>query len=190
MGYMVLLNAFRQPLLVVQSLSPVRLFVTPRTVACWTSVSFTISRSLLMSIESVTLTISSSTTPFSCPQSFPASGSCPMSWLFTSGGQSIGVSVSASVLPKNIQGWLPLGLTGWISLKSRRLSTSFPEPWFKSINSSVLSFLYSPSLTSIHDYWKNHNSSDYMDLVSRVMSLLFNTSSRFVIAYFPRNKHL
>ena len=135
-------------------------------------------------------TISSSVSPFSsCPQSFPASGSCPMSWLFTSGGQSIGVSVSASVLPKNIQGWLPLGLTGWISLQSRGLSRSFPEPWFKSINSSVLSFLYSPSLTSVHDYWKNH-SSDYMDLVSRVMSLLFNTLSRFVMAYFPRNKHL
>ena len=107
--------------------------------------------------------ISSSAIPFSCPQSFPASGSCPMSWLFTSGGQSIGVSVSASVLPKNIQGWLPLGLTGWISLQSRGLSRSFPEPWFKSINSSVLSFLYSSTLTCIHDYWKNH-SFDYMDL--------------------------
>ena len=71
-------------------------------------------------------TISSSVAPFSsCPQSFPASGSFPMSWLFASGGQSIGASASASVLPKNIQGWLPLGLTGLISLQSRGLSRAF-----------------------------------------------------------------
>ena len=64
-------------------------------------------------------TISSSAIPFSsCPQSFPASGSFPMSQLFTSGGQSIGVSASASVLPMNIQDWSPLGWTGWISLQS------------------------------------------------------------------------
>ena len=119
-------------------------------------------------------TISSSVIPFSsCPQSFPASGSFPMSQLFASGGQSIGISVSASVLPKNIQGWLPVGLTGWISLQSRWLLRSFPAPQFKSINSSVLSFLYTPTLTSMHDCWKNR-SSDYMDLVSKVMSLLFN----------------
>ena len=61
-------------------------------------------------------TISSSVAPFSCLQSFPASGSFPMSRFFTSGGQSIGVSASASVLPVNIQKWFPLGLTGWISL--------------------------------------------------------------------------
>ena len=67
-------------------------------------------------------TISSSVVPFSsCPQSFPASGSFPMSQLFTSGGQSIGVSASESVLPMNIQGWFPLGLTGLISLQSKAL---------------------------------------------------------------------
>ena len=66
--------------------------------------------------------ILSSVVPFSsCPQSFPASGSFPMSWLFSSGGQSIGGSALASVLPLNIQGWFPLGLTGLISLPSRRL---------------------------------------------------------------------
>ena len=59
-------------------------------------------------------TISSSVIPFSCSQSFPASGSFPMSQLFTSGGQSIGVSASTSVLPMNIQDWFPLGWTGWI----------------------------------------------------------------------------
>ena len=70
--------------------------------------------------------ISSSVPPLSsCPQSFPASGSFPVSWLFTSGGQSIGVSTSASVLPLNIQNWFPLTLTDLISLLSRGLSRVF-----------------------------------------------------------------
>ena len=71
-------------------------------------------------------TISSSVIPFSsCSQSFPASGSFPVSQLFTSDGQSIGVSASASVLSINIQDWFPLGLTGWISLQSKGLSRVF-----------------------------------------------------------------
>ena len=71
-------------------------------------------------------TISSSVIPFSsCLQSFPASGSFQMSQFFTSGGQSIGVSASASVLPMYIQDWFPLGLTGWISLQSKRFSRVF-----------------------------------------------------------------
>ena len=71
-------------------------------------------------------TISSSVVPFSsCLQSFPASGSFQMSQFFTSGGQSIGVSASTLVLPMNIQGWFPLGLTGWISLQSKGLSRVF-----------------------------------------------------------------
>ena len=70
--------------------------------------------------------ISSSVVPFcSCLQSCPASGSFPISQFFTSGGQSIGVSASASVLPMNIQGWFPLGWTGWISLQSKGLSRVF-----------------------------------------------------------------
>ena len=70
--------------------------------------------------------ISSSVVPFSsCPQSFPASGSFPMSQLFALGGQSIGVSVSTSVLPMNTQDWSPLGWTGWISLQSKGLSRVF-----------------------------------------------------------------
>ena len=70
--------------------------------------------------------ISSSVVPFSsCPQSLPASGSFPMSRLFTSGGQHIGTSASASVLPKNVQSWFPLGLTGLISLLSKGLSRVF-----------------------------------------------------------------
>ena len=110
-------------------------------------------------------TISSSVVPFSsCLQSFPASGSFQMSQLFVSGGQSIGVSTSASVLPMNTQDWYPLGWTGWISLQFKGLSRiPSPTPQFKSINSLALSFLHSPTLTSMYDHWKNH-SLDYMDL--------------------------
>ena len=110
----------------VQSLSRVRLFATPWTTAHQASLSITNSWSLLklMPIESVM--------PFnhliffpSCLQSFPASGFFPMSWFFTSGGQSIGASASALVLPMNSQGWFPLKLTGWISLQSKGLSRVF-----------------------------------------------------------------
>ena len=102
-------------------------------------------------------TISSSVVPFSCLQSFPASGAFLMSQLFSSGGQIIGTSASASVLPMNIQDWLTLGLTGLISLQSKGLSRVFSSTtvqkrqFFGSQPS-----LYGPTLTPIHDYWKNH----------------------------------
>ena len=99
----------------------------------------------------------------SCPQSFLASGSFQISQFFASGGQSIGVSASASALPMNIQDWFPLGWTGWISFSPRDSQESSPTPQFKSINHWALSFLYSPTVTSIHDHWKNH-SLDKMDL--------------------------
>ena len=103
-------------------------------------------------------TISSAVVPFSsCPQSFPASGSFQISHFFASGGQSIRVSASTSVLPMNTQDWFPLRLTCWIFLQYKGLSRVFSKPQFKSINSSALSFLYSPTLTSIHDRWKNHS---------------------------------
>ena len=109
-------------------------------------------------------TILSSVVPFSsCFQSFPASGSFPMSWLFASFGQSIGASTSASVLPMNIQDWFPFGLTGGSPCSPRDSQESSPTLQFKSINSSGFSFLYSPTLTFIHDYWKNH-SFDWTDL--------------------------
>ena len=105
----------------VQSLSRVWLFVTPWTAAHQASLSFIISRSLLklMYIESVMPSNHLSfCLPFSsCPPSFPASGSFPMSWLFASGGQNIGASTSASVLPMNNQGWFPLGLTDFFSFR-------------------------------------------------------------------------
>ena len=108
--------------------------------------------------------ISSSVAPFSsCSLSFPVSGSPPMSRPFTSGGQSIGASASASVFPMNIQGWFPLGLTGLISLQSKELSRIFSSI----IVQKLQFFCIQPSLWSeshvLHDYWKNH-SFDYMDL--------------------------
>ena len=103
----------------VQSLSRVRLFATPWTTARQASLSITNSRNPCPLSRWCHPTISSSVVPFSsCPQSFPVSGSFPMSQLFASGGQSIGVSALTSVLPMNTQDWSPLGWTGWISLLS------------------------------------------------------------------------
>ena len=100
-------------------------------------------------------TISSFVVPFSsCLQYFLTSGSFPVSRFVTAGGQRIGASASASVLPMNIQGWFPLV---WSPCSPRDSQESSPTPQFKSINSSALSFLYSPTLTSIHDHWKNHS---------------------------------
>ena len=94
------------------------------------------------------LTISSTVIPFSSHlQSFPASGSFPTSQFCTSGGQSIGASASASVLPMNIQDWFPLEWTGWISLQSKGLSRVFSNTTVQKLPSSALSFLYSPTLT-------------------------------------------
>ena len=115
----------------VQSLSRVQLPATPWAAACQASLSIINSQSLLklMSMDMrwwCHPTISSSVVPFSSHlQSYPASGSFPMSQFFTSGGQSIGASASASVLPMNIHGWFPLGWTGWISLQSEGLSRVF-----------------------------------------------------------------
>ena len=109
-------------------------------------------------------TISSSVITFSShPHSFPASGSFPMSQLFTSGGWSIGASASASVLPMNIRDWFHLGWTGLISLQSRGLSRVFPNTTLQKHQLFSAQLLYSPTLTSIHDCWKNH-SFDYTDL--------------------------
>ena len=102
--------------------------------------------------------ITSSVIPFSsCPQSLPASESFPTSQLFTWGGQSTGVSALASSFQRNPRAdLLQNGLVG-SSCGPRDSQESSPTPQFKSINSSVLSFLHSPTLTSIHDHWKNHS---------------------------------
>ena len=120
--------------------------------------------------------MSSSVIPFSsCPQSFPASGSFLMSQLFSSGGQSIGVSVSASGLPMNTQDWFPLGWTGQISLQSKGLSRVFFNTTVENINSLALSFLYSQTLTPTHDYWKNR-SLDETDLCWQSNVSAFNVA--------------
>ena len=136
-------------------------------------------------------TISPSVVPFSyCLQSFPASGSFPMSQFFTSGGQSTGVSASASVLPMNIQDWFPLGLTGWISLLSKDLSRAFSNTTVKNHKF----FGTQPSL------WSNSHIHTWLQkkvivltvwtFVGKVMSLLFNMLFGLVIAFLSRNKHL
>ena len=125
--------------------------------------------------------------PFSsCLQSFPASGSFLISQFFTSGGQSVGGSASASVLPMNIPDWFPLGWTGWISLQSKQLSRVFPPPQFKSINSLVLSFfLWSNS----HPYMTTGKiiTLTRQTFVGKVMSLLLNMLSRLIITFLPRS---
>ena len=132
-------------------------------------------------------TISSSVVPFSsCPQSFPASGSFPMSQLFTSGGQNIGVSAWVSVLPMNTQDWSPLGWTE--SPCSPRDSQEYsPIPQFKSINSSALSFFI---VQLSHPYMTTGKTIALTrwTFVGKVMSLLFNMLSRLVITFFPRSK--
>ena len=152
-------------------------FSTPQTIAHQASLSFTISQSLLklMSLSQWWHpTISSSVLPFSsCLQSFPASGSFLMSLLFTSGGESIGASASASVLPMNIQGLFPLGWTGWISLQSKGLSRVFS-------NSTVRKHQFFGAQASL---WSNSHihmtirktiALTIQTFVGKVMSLLFN----------------
>ena len=130
----------------VQSLNCVRLFATPWTAAHRASLSITSSRrppkpmsvELVMPSNHLILYC-----PFSsCPQSFPASVSFPMSQLFASGGQSIGVSASTSVLPMNTQDWSPLGWTGWIqnTLPYLIVSGSHNDPWGRQKRNQYLHF--------------------------------------------------
>ena len=88
------------------------------------------------------------------PSIFPSIRVFPMNWLFASGAQSMGAS--ASVLPMNIQGWFPLGLSGLISLQSRGISRVFSRTTIWKYQFFVLNLLYGPTLTSVYDYWKNH----------------------------------
>ena len=98
-------------------------------------------------------TISSSVIPFSsCLQSFPESGSFPVSQFFTSDGQSIGVSASASVFAMDIQDWSPLGWTGWIPLHSKRLSRVFSNTTVQKHHFFCIQLSYGPTLTPTHDY--------------------------------------
>ena len=174
-----------------QSLS-CRLFATPWTAAGQASLSFTIrvcSNSCPLN-QWYHPIISSSVIPFSCLQSFPASGSFSrwVSQLLASGVQSVGAS--ASVLPVNFQGWFPLGLTSLSSLLSKGLSRVF--------SSSIV--WKHQFFGSQHSLWSNSHIHTwplekpslwlYRPFVGKVMSLLFNMLSRLFIAFLPRSKHL
>ena len=170
----------------VQLLSCAWLFVTPWTAAHQASLSFTIFAVCSNSGPLSRWYHPNSSSPFSsCLQSFPASGSFPMSWLFASGGPSIGAS--PSVLLMNISRLVPFRIDLVWSPCSPRDSQEFPlAPQFKSINSLKLSLLYGPALTSVCDYWKNY-SFDSTDIIGKVMSLLFNMLSRFTIAFLSKS---
>ena len=130
--------------------------------------------------------LSSLITFSSCLQSFPASGSFPVSWLFASGGQSIGALASASALPMNIQGWFPLGLTSLTSLQFKGLSA----PQLEGVNSSVLILFYLLSSSHIFTWQLENIVFTIQTFVGKVVSLLFNMLSRLVIAFLPRSKCL
>ena len=119
---------------------------------------------------------------YSCPQTFPASGSFPMSQLFASGGQNIGVSASASILPMNIQDWFLLGLTGLVSLQTKGLSrvfsnTTVQKHQFFSTHSAFFMIQLS------HTYMTTGKTIAFTrrTFVDKVMSLLFNMLSRLVM---------
>ena len=134
------------------------------------------------------LTISSSATSFFfCLQSFPTSGSFPMSQLSAWGGQSVGAS--GSVLPMNMQDWFPLGWTGWISLQSKGLSRLFQH---HSSKASILQCLAFFIVQLSHPYMITGKTIALTrwNFVSKVMSLLFNMLSRLIVAFLPRSKHL
>ena len=145
----------------VQKLSHVWLFVTPWTAARQAALSITNSQSLLklMSIK----TLMPSNHLVLChpllllPSIFPSIRVFSSESVLHIRWPNIGVSASASVLPMSVQYWFPLGLTGWTFFQSKGLSRVFSILQFKSINSSALSLLYSSTLISIHDYWKNHS---------------------------------
>ena len=127
----------------------------------------------------------------SCPQSFPASGSFQMKSALHISGRSIG-SFSFNIGPSNEHsGLISFRMDGLVSspCNPRDSQESSPTPQFKSINSSLLSFLYSPTLTSLCDYWKNH-SSNYMNFCRQSDVWLLNMLSRFVITFLLRSKHL
>ena len=135
-------------------------------------------------------TISSFVVPFSCPQSFPASGSFPVSQFFASGGQSVEASASASVLPVNIQGWFPLGLTALISFQSKGISRVFSSTTVQKHQffGAQLSLM---SKSHIHTWlWEKTTALTIWTFVSKVMSQLFNTLSRFVVVFLLRSKRL
>jgi len=177
----------------VQLLSRVQLFATPWTVACEASLSVIKSRSPPKPCPSswwCRSTISYSVVPFSsCPQSFPVSGSFPVSQLFASGGQSIGVSASTSVLPMNTQDWSPLGWTGWISLQSKGLSKSLLQHHSSKASSLQCSAFFIVQLSHPCMTTGKNIALTRWTFVGKVM-WFFNMLSTLVITFLPRSKRL
>ena len=178
----------------VQSLSGIRLFATPWSQhirpRCPSPAPRVYSNSCPSS-QWCHPTISSSVVPFSsCPQSLPASGSFPMSHLLTSGGQSTGVSASASVLPMNTQDWFPLGWTGWISLQSKGLFKSLLQHHSSKASIFRCSAFFTVQLS--HPYMTTGKTIALTrwTFVGKVMSLLFNMLSRLVITFLRSSKCL
>ena len=143
------------------------------------------------------LTISSSIAFFSCPQFFLASGSFPVTWLFTSGRQTIGVLASALDTRMSIQGWFPLGLTGLISLLSKGLSRVFSTTLWKhhffGTQPSLFIYFFTffmVQLSYSHMITGKTTTLTIKDFVGNMMSLLFNTLSRFAIIFLLRRKCL
>ena len=136
-------------------------------------------------------TISSSVIPFSSwLQSFPASGSFLMSQFFASDGQSVGASVSASILSMNIQDWFPLGWTDWISLQTKGLSRVFSNTAVQKQSILQHSAFFIVKLSHLYMTTGKTIALTRQTFVGKVMSLLFNMLSRLVIAFFPRSKTL
>ena len=157
--------------------------MTPWTAAHQASLSFSITQSLLKftSFESVIL---SNHLILCCPQSFLASGSFPLSWLFVSSSQSTGASASASVLLMSIQGWFPLWLTGLISSVSKELSRVFCSTtiWKYQFFSAQLSLWFNSHICTCETIVLT-----VQPFISKVMSLILNILSRFVTAFLLRN---
>ena len=168
--------------------------MTPWTGALQASLSITISQSLLrfMSIVSVML----SNYLILChslhllPQSFPASGSFLMSQLFASSVQSIETSASVLVLSMNIQGWFPLGLTHFYLLAVQGALKSFLQHHSSKVSILWCSAFFMGHLSHLHMITGKIITLTLQIFVGKVMSLLFNVLSRFVIVFFPRSKHL
>ena len=155
----ILISFSHEDLTSVQSLSRVQLFATPWIAACQASL-FNINSRSSLRLTSIESGMPSShlilgplllLLPPILPSITVFSDESTLSW----GDQSTGVWALASFLPKKSQGWSPSEWTGWISLRDSQASS--PTAQFKSINSSVLSLLHSPTLTSIHDHGKNHS---------------------------------
>ena len=181
-------------IIIVQSLSHVWLFATPWIVAQQDALSITNPQGSLR-LTSIKSVMPSSHLILchplsSCPQPLPASGSFPMSQLFTWGGRNIGTSALASVLPMNTQNWSPLEWTGWISLQSKGLSRVFSNTTVQ--KHQFFSTQLSSQSNSHIDTWPLEKTTALTrrTFVGKVMSLLLNMLSRLVITFLPRSKRL